>query len=295
LKNLRTDLALEAREIFSDDIPGIKNEVKNLKDLKIHKIIIKNKQAEKYLNKSRGKYITIEIPDFIYNSRNIINKARVISGEIKKMLPKKGLILVAGLGNLNITPDALGPKVAEEILATRHIKSELPKDIFLNNLRATSVISPGVLGQTGIDSMEIILSIVKKIDPKCVILIDALAARSVSRLGHTVQISNTGISPGSGVGNSRPLIDEKVLKIPVVSIGVPTVVDAETLLTDVLNINNQENLKKIQEKISLKDKSFFVTPREIDLLIKRAAKLIGISINLALNPSIAMENLLSLN
>ncbi|MBQ0083958.1 MAG: GPR endopeptidase, partial [Clostridiales bacterium] len=183
-------------------------------------------------------------------------------------------VLVIGLGNREITPDALGPKTTENILATRHISPELARSLGVNLRCRVAVLSPGVLGQTGVEAGEVILGISSKIEPDAIIVIDALASKSVSRLFNTLQISNTGITPGSGVGNSRFEISEKTLKKPVISIGVPTVVTAHTF-------KDEEN----------NELDMIVTPSAVDRLINDAAKLIGLSVNRALQPFLSFEEL----
>jgi spore protease len=226
---------------------------------------------------------------------NTEERIKVISDEIKGFLPKEGLVLVVGLGNYEITPDAFGPKVCSCVLATRHIKKEMEKTMLLKELRPVAVLAPGVLGKTGIEVVEILLSLIKKLNPSALILVDALASKSMMRLGSTIQISNTGISPGSGVGNSRPLIDEKSLGVPIISLGVPTVVDAGTLVADVLGISEEQKLKDTLEKISPKQKVMMVTPRDIDSLIERASKLAGMAINCALQPQFGLDDLMALS
>jgi len=198
-------------------------------------------------------------------------------------------VLVAGLGNTEITPDALGAKSMKYILATRHIKGEFARSAGLDNLRSVSVISTGVLGQTGIEVSEIIKSLSESLKPSAVIVVDALAARELSRLGCTVQISNTGIYPGSGVGNHRKGITNENIGVPVIAVGVPTVVNAVTLAEDILNRHELE-----EKDVSPRGESMIVTPREIDLLIERAAKLVGMSINCALQREYDFDTLLSL-
>lgn len=290
----RTDLALEEREIIGSDIDGVDFEYETLKDIKVSRMEIKTNDAEKKLHKAKGNYVTIEVPALTDDFRNAEDKLRIIAKEITALLPPKGLILVIGIGNSEITPDALGPKSASMILATRHISGELAKSIGLEKLRPVAVLSPGVLGQTGIETGELILSLVKRLNPSAVIAIDALASKELRRLGCTVQISNTGISPGSGIGNMRLAIDEATLGVPVIGIGIPTVVDAVTLATDLLNVSDEERLKKYDNKISPRGEKMIVTPREIDLLIERASKLTGMAINCALHPDFSTEDLLSL-
>ncbi len=258
----RTDLAIENTE-SDEHLKGIEKEEIYQGTLKITRISVTNKETADIIGKPVGKYITIECLPITDNIGELKNETEIIGKEIKKFLPDEGEILVAGLGNKAITPDALGVRSMEYILATRHIKGEFARVAGLDKLRGVSVITTGVMGQTGIETGEIIESIVRKIKPAVLIAVDALAAKDVSRLGCTVQISNTGINPGSGVGNRRKGINERNIGIPVIAVGIPTVVDLMTLVHD-------------------KDESMIVTPREIDLLIGRGAKLIGMAINCAI-------------
>ncbi|MDR3178735.1 MAG: GPR endopeptidase [Oscillospiraceae bacterium] len=289
----RTDLALELKEDSSENTEGTEFTTENISDFKITRIKIKTKKASEEIGKPIGNYVTLEIPDFSNDAKNIKAKSFVVSEEIKKMLPKNGSILIIGLGNSSITPDSLGPETTKIILATRHIKKQIENNLGSNDLRSVSVLAPGVLGQTGIEIVEILKGLTKKIEPSCVILIDALASKQTSRLGKTIQISNTGISPGSGVGNSRPLIDEKTIGVPIVSIGIPMVVDVQTLIVDLMNYSNENELEKLKSKINPRGMSMMVTPKDIDILIKRAAKLTGTAINLALHEGLNVEDFLS--
>lgn len=287
--SFRTDLALETRELLGTNIHGIKHNERMEDNIKITNIEILNDSASQSLKKPKGKYVTIEFPTLTDNFQHSDKRIEIVSKEIASLIPNKGLVLVVGVGNTDITPDALGPKATSYILATRHIKGELARSTGLDKLRPVSAIFPGVLGQTGIETSEFITSIVNKLKPSCVIIIDALASKQAKHLGCTIQISNTGITPGSGVGNSRPQINKDTLNVPVISIGVPTVVDASTLAYSLINEDKApENLNEI---ISPHGSDMMVTPREIDLLIERASKLIGLSINCALQKDFSAEDI----
>ena len=279
----RTDLALEDTEIISTTPPGVCVSTEEIEHVKITRIKITNSAGEKAIGKPKGTYITAEVPRFTASSVLDRKTAQLLSHELDLLLPKeRNSVLVAGLGNTDITPDALGPLACEKILATRHISKDLAHQLGLSDLKSVAVISPGVLGKTGIETREILSSTVKAISPSAVIIIDALAARNLSRLGSTVQISDSGICPGSGVGNSRAEINEKFLGVPVISLGVPTVVDAKTLVCD-LTDNTGENCPDM-----------IVTPKEIDMMINRACELISASVNLCLQPSFSLDELLGL-
>lgn len=288
--NYRTDLALERQEMLEDsEQDGIKVTHWRKENAFVTEIEIVNSAGEKSVGKPRGKYITVDMPEFSHESELLDGRLTAISSIIRDLLPKEnGSVLVAGLGNENITPDALGPMCAEKIFATRHIKDEMKKDLEIRDIRSVAAVSTGVLGQTGIETAEYIKSVADIVKPIAIITVDALAARRLSRLGKTVQISNTGIIPGSGVGNARAGIDESTMSVPVVSIGVPTVVDGVTLINDLTD-------RKIDsEKIPQELKETMVTPGDIDTVIERAANLLALAINCALQPEIAPSVFLSL-
>ena len=278
---LRTDLALESHEMNGEDCEGLTFEKHSECGLNIHRLNIRTASASQRLAKPIGNYVTIESLPLSENFRDVKEQIIIISKEILSMLPDKGTVLVIGIGNTEITSDALGPMSAQMVIATRHISGELAKSTGLSLLRPTAVISPGVLGQTGIETGEVVLSLLKSIKPAAVIAIDALASKSVSRLGTTIQISDSGISPGSGIGNNRLRLDKSSLGIPVIGIGIPTVVDAYTLVSDLTGTQADFD----------KGKQLMVTPKEIDLLTERGAKLIGMSINCALQQSYSFEDL----
>jgi spore protease len=215
-----------------------------------------------------------------------------LAEEIKKLLPKEGLVLIAGLGNYQVTPDALGPKTASLTFATRHIQGEIARSTGLDGLRPVAVLAPGVLGQTGMETGEILASLCKELKPSAVIVVDAMASRKTERVGTTIQICDTGISPGSGVGNARPQLNSETLGVPVIAMGVPTVVDAKTLAADLaMQSGAQESaVEKLQNSAEPHGTAMIVTPREIDLLIERAAKLLSLAINTALHPDFTPED-----
>lgn len=288
--NFRTDLALERQELIgSERLRGVISETEIKDRVKITRIEITDETASRRLSKPIGNYVTAEVPPFSTDAEIFDGRLQILSEEIKNMLPVNGTVLVVGLGNISITPDALGPKSAGYILATRHISDELKKSIGFENMRSVASLSPGVLGQTGIETGEIVRGIVDRIKPTAVITVDALASRNLSRLGSTVQMSDTGISPGSGVGNQRKRLDEETLGVKVISIGVPTVVDGATLAHDLIDKEKSSSYSVLPES-----EQMMVTPKEIDLLIERASKLVGMAINCALQPDISPEDIMSL-
>ncbi len=287
--NFRTDLALERCEFLGKKaINGVEIESFEAEKAKVTRIDVLNSEGEETVGKPVGRYITVEVTPFAKHAQFIDDSLQSVLAEIRRIIPKTGSVLVAGLGNMRITPDALGPKCASMIFATRHIKGELLKATGLSNLRSVSAFSTGVMGETGAESGEMIKGVVQTLKPDFVITVDALAARNVKRLGTTIQMCNTGIIPGSGVGNSRKEISEKTIGVPVISIGVPTVVDAATLIMDCVGTAGDEEL--IVEQAG----SMMVTPREVDLMIERAAKLTSLAINCALQPDISPEDMLIL-
>ncbi len=283
--NFRTDLALERCEFLGKkNIEGIDIESFEAKKATVTRIDILNENGAYAVDKPVGRYVTVEVTPFAKHAQFIDDSFEALCDEMKRIIPKDGSVLVAGLGNIRITPDALGPKCASMIFATRHITGELLKSTGLSGLRSVSAFSTGVMGETGVEASELIEGAVKMLKPEVVVTVDALAARSVSRLGNTVQMCNTGIVPGSGVGNSRKEISERTLGVPVIAIGVPTVVDAATLVADYAGVNAAGDDAD----------SMMVTPREVDLMIERAAKLTSLAINCALQPDISPEDMLIL-
>lgn len=286
---VRTDLAMEsASDIKNINFEGIqyKTEHKNGMDIDILKV--ESEGAAMYLGKPIGSYITVQTSDFRGVVDDFCNEIDVIASIITRLLPQEYKnVLVVGLGNKDITPDALGPLAVESILVTRHIDEETKKQIGMEGLCGVSAVAPGVLGQTGVESTEIVAALVNRIEFDCVIAIDALAAKSLDRLATTIQICNTGISPGSGVLNSRRELTNATLNVPVIAVGVPTVVDMATIASDLLGEDiPQENTREAR--------AMMVTPREIDLAVAHAAKTVAFAINKALQPSLTLDELTAL-
>ncbi len=294
--SVRSDLALERKELLRDECTGVSSEENHFGDIKITRITVENDEGSRRIGKPCGTYTTIELPCISQQSENDEDARTALSVELTRLLPKDGPVLVAGLGNSDITPDALGPKTIEKILATRHISGELSRSIGLGELRPVAAVSPGVLGKTGIETAEILSGIVGRVCPSAVIVIDALASRRLERLGKTVQISNTGIAPGSGVGNRRSEISAASLGVPVISMGVPTVVDALTLAHDILldDDDKDDKSEKSGAKVFPSAAEMMVTPREIDTVISGAAQLMALGINCTLHPHLTPEELLLL-
>lgn len=291
--NFRTDLAIECKEEYGEsEIEGVKYTEKYNETSKTTIIEVLNKKGELAIGKPVGNYITVEVPNFSSDGEILDDRLTAIKEELARLIPNDGVILVVGLGNDNITPDALGPRTIDKIIATRHISAELAKSVGLEGLRMVSALAPGVLGQTGIETGEIIMGVSKSVKPSAVITVDALASRRLSRLGCTVQIADTGVTPGSGVGNARAQINEQTLGVPVIAVGVPTVVDAATLANDLLGDNEED--KDLFSKLDGQGANMIVTPREIDLMIDRAAKLLALAINSALQPTLTAEDIMAM-
>lgn len=308
--NFRTDLALERRDIYKkinklQEIDGVESVEENIdSNIKVSRVKIINENGEKALGKPKGNYITIDINKLKLAGEEEIQKtSQTLSNELIKLIDlhtdKQGEILIVGLGNIYVTPDALGPKVINEIDVTRHIIKYLPQYVE-EGTRPVSAISPGVLGTTGIETVEILKGIVDNTKPKLLIVIDALASRSIDRISSTIQISDTGIVPGAGVGNTRQEISEASLGIPVLALGIPTVVELATLVSDGIDIfinrlqeraESNEYLNKLQqndkyeevkEALNVGEYNMIVTPKEIDDLIENMKDIVARGINFAL-------------
>lgn len=292
---IRTDLALEIRESFPEDDVEVKGVVltenydeKN--NIRVTTVVIKDEKGARAMQKPIGTYITIEAPEIVKQDEDY---HRPVSDEIAKHLKalagnlKREEVLVVGLGNREVTPDALGPQVVDNLFITRHLIKEYGNEFKdKNNLGNVSAISPGVMAQTGMESAEIIKGIIRETKPKLLIVIDALASRSISRVNTTVQLTDTGISPGSGVGNNRKAFNEECLGTKVIALGVPTVVDAATIVADSMtkylqkNGFGEEDIDKfISEVKEQQIDNMFVTPKDIDESIKRISFTVSEALN----------------
>ena len=281
----RTDLAVEARELLEKDIGGTDYFTQRYGDVTLTRLKIKTPEAAGKMGKPEGTYLTFDVPPFSDDFRDPAARIELIGKELASLLPQRGLILVAGLGNTEITPDNLGPKTAKGVLATRHITGELARSTGLDDLRPVAVLAPGVLGQTGIETGELLYSVTQKLRPAALIVVDALASRRLDRLGCTVQVSDTGISPGSGVGNHRNGLTEENLNVKVIGIGVPTVVDAATIVHDSMahlleTLDEAEQKEFLEEMISPHLHGMFVTPKDVDETIKYLSFTISEGLNM---------------
>ena len=309
---IRTDLALETQEKMQEDKVELKGvryfEEKIDKNLVISTVVIETENGAKTMGKPKGTYITIEAgnmdeEDEDYHREVSKQLARII-GELIPVKKEELSVLIVGLGNRAVTPDSLGPRVVDNLYITRHILNEYGRFAFGKaGMNRISSIVPGVMAQTGMESMEIVAAVVKETTPDFVIAVDALAARNTKRLNRTIQVSDTGINPGSGVGNHRHGLNEKSLGVPVISIGIPTVVDAATIVNDTMStlltalsqneewkridnsiqeLNDAEKYELIRELLSPGLNVMFVTPKDIDESVKRLSFTISEGINMAL-------------
>lgn len=295
----RTDLALEIRESFEEDVEVrgviLKEHYNKKRDIKVSTVVIKNEEGSKAMEKPIGTYITIEAPKLDQEDKSYHEPlAKEVTKYIKELA--EGLegksVLIAGLGNREVTPDALGPQVIDNLFVTRHLIRAFGAEFKeKNKLEQMSAISPGVMAQTGMESMEILQGIIKETKPDLLIVIDALAARSVKRLNTTIQLTDTGISPGAGVGNNRRALNKESLGIAVVAIGVPTVVDAETIVADRLEevlsrggFSEQEVEQFLAGMGNPSMGNMFVTPKNVDEAIKRISYTISEALNSCFSP-----------
>jgi spore protease len=322
--NVRTDLTLEARELFQQQMnetvqqrgepPGV--EVENAGDIniKITRVKITSPTGEASIGKPMGTYITLEVPGLKDNDQALYeNTCKALAKELISLvkLGDKSTVLVVGLGNWNVTPDALGPKVVSSMMVTRHLLQYVPEQVD-DGVRPVCAIAPGVLGITGIETGEIVKGIVDRIHPDFIIAIDALASRRMDRVSTTIQLADTGIAPGSGVGNKRMELSKNSMGVPVIAIGVPTVVDAATMANDTIDlvmdslikqasqgsdfynmmkgIDRDEKYQLIQEVLNPYIGSLIVTPKEIDDIIERISKVIANGLNIALHQGITLDD-----
>ena len=269
---IRTDLLTEQRENIQSHISGIKSTEESFEGGKVSTVEIISEAAAKKLSKPAGRYCTIEFErlDRIPDTDGIIN---AVVGCLKNLAPERiDCALVVGLGNTDITPDALGPFVADGVLATRHLSGELKRTLGLEGLKSVCTVVPGVLGKTGIEAFDLISAAIEHIKPSLIIAVDALAARSAARLCRTIQLSDSGICPGSGVNNARKELSKTTFSIPVIAVGVPTVIDANSLLHEDMRSDEEENM--------------MVTPKDIDLLITKSSALLSRALNIFLQPEL---------
>lgn len=287
----RTDLAMEARELWQEEageltaLSGVEARDSVREGIPVNTVRVLSEAGERALGKPRGNYVTLTLEGVAGRAEDIFSRAvRAVAAELTTLLsdvPPQALVLVAGLGNRAITPDAVGPLVHSHTLVTRHLVRQMPEHF--GSLRPVASVAAEVLGNTGVESGELVRAVCEKLSPGCVVAVDALASRSLRRLCTTVQLSDTGITPGSGVGNHRMGLTRETLGVPVIAVGVPTVVDAATLAADLLDSQEPPDLGAGQDVL--------VTPKDIDSQVADLSKIIGYGISMALQPGMAVEEL----
>lgn len=284
----RTDLALEAAQAVQGaaTLEGVWSEETVEDGVTVTAVELRTPEAAEQVGKPMGRYVTLDLGTVRRREREGFRRAcQVLAAELGRLVPEGGgTVLVVGLGNRDITPDAIGPLTHDHLLVTRHLIEQMPE--MFGSLRPLAAVSAGVLGTTGMESVELVRALVETLRPDCVIAVDALAAGSMKRLCATVQLADTGIAPGSGVGNCRKALDRETLGVPVISVGVPTVVDVNTLARDVL----EEAGRKDLEPEALRQGGAFVTTRDIDERVAECAKLIGYAIDLAVQKGLTLED-----
>lgn len=289
-----TDLAMEAREL-NPEIIGVTEQNEADGEIKISRITVESDDAAKKLGKAKGLYVSLDAPDLITRPLDLFEHVSTrLGSELSSILSEKarpeGTFLIVGLGNRSVTPDSLGPRVAEMIYVTRHIKEYMPEAIEFPTPAVCSI-APGVLGVTGVETVEIVKGVVESVKPDLIIAIDSLASRRAARISTTIQLSDAGISPGSGVGNTRAGLNSASLGIPVIAIGVPLVVYASTISQDTIELianetglhNDESRLKELAEQVIAKHMgTMIVTPKDIDSIVGDMSKIIADAINLSL-------------
>ena len=280
----RTDLALEARELWQESaertsrLSGVKATKTRQEGYPVTRVDILDHRGEEALGKPQGSYLTIDLTTFWQRKADFFERAvRAVGGQLKQLLPAEGSVLVIGLGNDAMTPDAVGPLSLESVLVTRHLISAMPRQFA--GFRPVAVFRTGVLGTTGVESAEAVRGLVEQVKPCLVIAVDALASRRMGRVCATVQLSDTGIVPGSGVGNHRAALNAETLGVPVIALGIPTVVDAATLAADLLE---ESGVEQVDEQRLRDNGTFMVTTRDIDQQVRDLSKVVGYGINWAL-------------
>lgn len=281
----RTDLAMEAKELWQESaekttrLAGVKAGRSRREGYGVDRVEILDNRGAEALGKPVGSYLTLDLTSYWQRKTDYFPRAvRALGAELKSLLPEKGQAMVVGLGNQAMTPDAVGPLTLGNVLVTRHLRELMPRQF--GAFRGVSAFGTGVLGLTGVESAEAVRGLVKEVEPDFVIAVDALASRRMGRVCATVQLSDSGIIPGSGVGNHRSALNQETLGVPVFAIGVPTVVDAATLAADLLE---ESGVREFDEnRLRAGKQPLMVTPRDIDAQVRELAKVLGYGINWAL-------------
>lgn len=288
----RTDLALEAHELWQEgagegaSLPGVRAQSRQREGMPVDEVIISAPEAAQALGKPEGVYITVGLDGLLRREEGAFQRAvAAVAGELAPLLPPEGPALVVGLGSRTVTPDLIGPLTVDRMLVTRHLVEQAPEHF--GHMRPVAAAAPGVLASTGMESSLVAQALAGRLRPACVIAVDALASRSLERLCRTVQISDTGVVPGSGVGNHRQALDRATLGVPVFTVGAPTVVDGATLALDLLERAGHTGADRGDLPGG---ENFFVTPREVDQRVADLSKVLGYAVSIALNPSLTVED-----
>ena len=286
----RTDLAVEAIENHKTAaaLPHVRQSDRTLEGFAVHEVRILSEDAAREIGKPQGRYLTLELDALIRREEDAFPRAcKALSTMLRELLPhpNDGPVLIAGLGNRMITPDAIGPQTADHVIATRHLVAQSP-EVFAD-WRPVSALAPGVLGQTGVETGEVICGVLDRVRPAAVIAVDALAAGRLSRLLRTVQLADTGITPGAGVGNARAALNEQTLGVPVIAVGVPTVVDGATLAHE---ISSQLGQPACEAPDDL-SQPVMITTRDIDREVADISRMIGYAVNMALHPHLSVADI----
>lgn len=286
----RTDLAVEAIENHKTAaaLPHVRQSDRTLEGFAVHEVCILSEDAAREIGKPQGRYLTLELDALIRREEDAFPRAcKALSTLLRELLPRPndGPVLIAGLGNRMITPDAIGPQTADHVIATRHLVAQSPA-IFAD-WRPVSALAPGVLGQTGVETGEVICGVLDRVRPAAVIAVDALAAGRLSRLLRTVQLADTGITPGAGVGNARAALNKETLGVPVIAVGVPTVVDGATLAHEISSQLGQPACEALDDL----SQPVMITTRDIDREVADISRMIGYAVNMALHPHLSVADI----
>jgi len=292
----RTDLAVEAHQLWREgagegpSLPGVRAEERERDGFPVTAVTIGSPEGAEALGKPEGVYLTLELDPLLRREEGAFQRAaEAVAAELRPLLPPDGPALVMGLGSRTVTPDLVGPLAVDHLLVTRHLVEQIPEHF--GSLRPVAAAAPGVLASTGMESSLIAQALAGELRPACVVAVDALASRSLDRLCRTVQLSDTGVIPGSGVGNHRRPLNRETLGVPVVTVGAPTVVDGATLALDLLERAGRDDAGRDDFPGG---EEFFVTPREVDQRVADLGKVLGYAVSLALNPSLTFDDLVML-
>lgn len=301
MRQIRTDLAMESFGHGGEGMPGVHVNHWEEMGVSLTEVVVETEEASRALGKAAGVYMTLECPAIRQRDLDArLAMANLLGEEMARMLPGEGEapVLVIGLGNRRITPDSLGPQTIDRTLVTRHMFEQLP-GFADERMRSVCALAPGVLGVTGIETMEMVEALVAKVRPRAILCVDSLAARAAGRIGTAIQLTDTGIQPGSGVGNHRRSLTRETLGVPVIAVGMPTVIYAATLTRDAMETLSpdtaEDDLDRVeQELLTGAQGEMVVTPREIDEIISDTAGVIATAVNRALQPDLSQEEIMAM-